>query len=79
MAIFNALKTEPDFEWVFIDGSIVKAHQHTKGAATKEDEGIGKTAAGNTTKIHLSVDSDGLPINFEITGGEVHDSKRQLN
>ncbi len=28
---------------------------------------------GNTTKIHLVVDSYGLPVEFEITGGEVND------
>ena len=28
MALFNALVVEPDLEWEFIDGSIVKAH-HT--------------------------------------------------
>jgi transposase len=28
MAIFKALVQEPDLEWGFIDGSIVKAHQH---------------------------------------------------
>ena len=31
--------------------------------------------AGNTTKIHMAVDAHGLPIDFEITGGEVHDCK----
>ncbi len=36
---------------------------------------IGKRVAGNTTKIHLAVDSYGLPIYFDIKGGEVHDSK----
>lgn len=29
VAIFNALAIEPDLEWEFIDGSIVKAHQHS--------------------------------------------------
>ena len=28
MQIFKALSQEPDLEWAFIDGSIVKAHQH---------------------------------------------------
>ena len=32
-AIFNALVIEPDLEWEFIDGSIIKAHQHSSGAA----------------------------------------------
>jgi len=29
MDIFKALCHEPDMEWQFIDGSIVKAHQHS--------------------------------------------------
>lgn len=32
-----------------------------------------KAARANTTKIHLAVDSYGLPAEFEITGGEVND------
>jgi len=66
---------EPDLEWEFIDGSIVKAHQHSAGAASEEEQAIGKSVAGNTTKIHMAVDGFGLPIEFEITGGEVHDCK----
>jgi len=31
--------------------------------------------AGNTTKIHMAVDSGGFSIDFDITGGQVHDSK----
>lgn len=75
MNIFKSLAQEPDLEWEFIDGSIVKAHQHSTGAASDEDEGIGKSVAGNTTKIHMAVEAQGLPIHFEITGGEVHDCK----
>jgi len=73
--LFKLLSTESDMEWQFIDGSIVKAHQHSTGATSKKHEGIGKSVAGNTTKIHMAVDSYGLPIVFDITGGEVHDSK----
>ena len=75
MKIFKALVSDPDLEWEFIDGSIVKAHQHSTGAASVENEGIGKSVAGNTTKIHMATDAQGLPIDFEITGGEVHDCK----
>ncbi|SFI45416.1 Transposase DDE domain-containing protein [Nitrosomonas sp. Nm34] len=36
-----------------------------------------KSRAGNTAKIHLAVDGAvdgyGLPVEFEITGGEVND------
>lgn len=75
MKIFKALVNDPDLEWEFIDGSIVKAHQHSTGATSNEDQAIGKSVAGNTTKIHMAVDAHGLPIDFEITGGEVHDCK----
>lgn len=62
-------------EWAFIDGSIVKAHQHSSGEAYGQESAIGKSVAGNTTKIHMAVDACGLPIHFTVTGGEVHDCK----
>ena len=34
---------------------------------------IGKSRAGNTSKIHLGVDAYGLPITFDLTGGHVND------
>lgn len=46
-----------DFEWASLDGSIVRAHQHSTGAATESSEQIGKSREGNSTKIHLAVDS----------------------
>ncbi len=75
MKIFKALIQQPDLEWAFIDGSIVKAYQHSAGASSEENQAIGKSRGGNTTKIHMAVDACGLPIDFEITGGEVHDCK----
>lgn len=69
MALFNALVVEPDLEWEFIDGSIVKAHQHSSGAPYEQETAIGKSVAGNTTKIHMAVDSCGLPLHFSVTGG----------
>lgn len=71
--VFQALVTAPDMEWVFIDGSYAKAHQHSAGAASDKDEAIGKSRAGNTSKIHLAVDACGLPVVFEITGGQIND------
>lgn len=60
-------------EWVFIDSSYAKAHQHSAAAASDRDEAIGKSRAGNTSKIHLAMDTHGLPIEFEITGGLIND------
>jgi len=72
MKIFKSLVNDPDLEWEFIDGSIVEAHQHSAGAASDDNQAIGKSVAGNTTKIHMAVDACGFPIDFEITGGEIH-------
>lgn len=71
--LFQSISSENDPEWLFIDGSIVKAHQDSSGAASGADEAIGKSRGGNSTKIHLAVDSGGLPVYFEISGGQVHD------
>jgi len=75
MRLFKTLSSDTDVEWEFIDGSYVKAHQHSAGAASEQPQAIGLSRGGNTSKIHLAVDSYGLPIEFIITGGEVHDSK----
>lgn len=71
--LFGALVEEADMEWLFMDGSYIRDHQHCTGASKESTEAIGKSRGGNTTKIHLSVDACGLPVGFEVTGGEVHD------
>ena len=47
MKIFKTLVNDPDLEWGFIDGSFVKAHQHSTGAASKDSQAIGKSKGGN--------------------------------
>jgi hypothetical protein len=73
--LFELMVVAPDLEWEFIDGSIVKGHQHSAGAAKGTENAIGRSVVGNSTKIHLAVDSFGLPLCFEFTGREVHDFK----
>jgi transposase len=71
--IFSRISQETDLKWLFIDGSIVRAYQRSAGAATPNAQAIAKSRGGNTTKVHLAVDSYGLPAHFELTGGQVHD------
>jgi transposase len=71
--LFKALSHDTDTEWVFLDSSVVRAHQHGHGASTAHDEAIGKSRGGHTTKVHLAVDSYGLPVHFELSGGQVAD------
>lgn len=71
--LFNELSRISDSKYLFIDGTIVRAHQHATGAATEDSEEIGKSRGGNSTKIHLAVDSHGYPVNFELSGGQRND------
>jgi transposase len=57
-----------------IDATIVRVHQHASCWA-KERQAVGRSRGGLTTKIHALVDSFGLPLNFFLTGGEVHEIK----
>ena len=59
-----------------IDSTIVKAHRAASGAKRGEKkQAIGISRGGRTTKIHAVVDGKGRPLNFSVTGGQVHDSQ----
>jgi transposase len=40
---------------------------------TGEDQAIGRSRGGLSTKIHTLVDALGNPVGFHLTGGEAHD------
>lgn len=59
-----------------LDSTYVKAHRTSASMACSESKrNIGRSHGGLTTKIHLLCNEYGLPIDFLITGGEVHDVK----
>ena len=39
--MFQELSRDSDTQWLFLDGSIVKAHRHGCGAVSDSDESIG--------------------------------------
>jgi transposase len=41
----------------------------------QNDQGLGRSRGGFSTKIHLKVDLGGLPLAFHLTGGEASDSR----
>ena len=49
-----------------IDATIVRAHQHSAGAkdSSTEQEDIGRSKGGLSTKIHGVVDALGNPTHF---------------
>ena len=53
-----------------IDSTVVRAHQHSAGAQKAgEDQAIGRSRGGLSTKIHATVDALGNPTGFFLTGG----------
>ena len=41
----------------------------------EQNQAIGISRGGRSTKIHAIVDSKGRPLNFTVTGGQVHDNQ----
>ena len=61
-----------------MDNSAIKAHKHAAGTKKNnrhEDEGLGRSSGRLSSKIHCLVDRLGNPVDFILTGGEVHDSQ----
>ena len=72
--MFQYLAADADNEYAMIDSTIVRAHQHSAGAKKDgEDEAIGRSRGGLSTKIHTLVDALGNPVGFFLTGGHAHD------
>ncbi|MCM2481864.1 IS5 family transposase [Burkholderia glumae] len=76
--VFAALAGDADFEEVFIDSTIVRAHQHAAGAPKKGDQALGRSRGGLSTKIHALVDGLGMLAKFSLTGGQAGDSPEAL-
>ena len=72
--LFEMLATDADNEYAMIDSTIVRAHQHSAGAQkVGEDQAIGRSKGGLSTKIHAMVDALGNPVSFFLTPGQAHD------
>lgn len=77
--VFARLAQEADFEEVFIDSTVVRAHQHAAGAAKKSgDQALGRSRGGLSTKIHAVVEGLGSLARFSLSGGQAGDSPQAL-
>jgi transposase len=74
LRIFEALK-DPDLEWLILDSTVIRAHQHAAGAVKKggADQALGRSRGGFGTKLHIAVDGLGNPVEFILTGGQEAD------
>jgi transposase len=73
--IFDAVSADADFEYVIVDGTIVRVHQHGTGArGGTQTQAIGRSRGGLTTKIVALVDALGNLVRFVLLPGQRHDS-----
>ena len=72
--IFKLLAEDHDNEYMMIDATIVRAHQHSAGARKKNGaQAIGRSRGGPSTKIHALTDALGNPCALMLTPGQDHD------
>ena len=73
---------EPDMEWLLIDSTVVRAHPCAAGAPKEnggqEEQALGKSVGGFSTKIHVTVDALGNPLRLLLTGGQRSDSTQAI-
>jgi transposase len=71
----GALAATRDKAVQMIDTSIVRVHQHAASIARSKKQCMGRSRGGLTSKIHAVVDTNGLPVEVALTGGEAHDNR----
>jgi hypothetical protein len=65
-----------DWETHYVDGTVVRAHQHAAGAVGgQEHEALGRSRGGFSTKVHLRAEGGGKPLAVVLSGGERHESR----
>jgi transposase len=73
--IMDALAETHDAAVQMIDTSIVRVHQHGACIAGNNEQHMGRSRGGMTTKIHAVVDTNDLPVQLGLTTGEAHDNR----
>ena len=77
-ALQRAADREGRLDWRthYVDGTIVRAHQHAAGAVGgQQGEALGRSRGGFSTKLHLRAEGGGKPLAFVLSGGERHESR----
>jgi hypothetical protein len=71
------------FDAIYLSNEEISDRQHDRESPSRgqrrkrgeKNQAIGVSRGGRSTKIHAIVDAKGRPLNFVVTGGQVHDSQ----
>ena len=74
--LLEAVMEDPDFEWLMVDASYIKAHPHSAGA--RGEISPSPAQKGLNSKLHMATDSHGMPVRLAVTEGTVADSSQAL-
>ncbi|QQO22702.1 IS5 family transposase [Bradyrhizobium diazoefficiens] len=73
--MFDAVSDEPDMEYVMVDATIVKVHRHGQGGKRgTQNQAIGRSKGGMTTKILALTDALGNLVRFMLLPGQRFDA-----
>ena len=66
---------DKDLESVMVDTTIIRAHACSAGYSkdSQNEQALGRSKGGFTTKIHTLVDALGNPLKFILTSGQRND------
>jgi transposase len=65
-----------DWDTHYVDGTVVRAHQHAAGAVGgQQHEALGRSRGGFSTKVHVRAEGGGKTLAFVVSGGERHESR----
>lgn len=73
--IMQALAAAQDAAVQMIDTTMVRVHQHAACIADSDNQAVGRSRGGLTSKLHVVVDRKGLPLRLGITAGQAHDNR----
>jgi len=65
--------SDADLEYIMIDATIVRAHACAAGYGSQDEQGLGRSKGGFTSKIHAKVDALGNLLKIIITPGQRND------
>ena len=71
--VFRLLASDHDNEYMMIDATIVRAHQHSAGAKKRRRASHRPIPRRIDTKIHALVDALGNPVQVMLSPGQDHD------
>jgi transposase len=79
--LFAAVQQRADaaggLDWAvhFVDGTVIRAHQHAAGArGDPETEALGRSQGGYSTTVHLRAEGGGKPLTLVLTPGQRHEA-----